>query len=226
MGSTRGHWEDVYASKADTAVSWYQPHAARSFAMIVSAEPDRGSPIIDIGGGTSTLVDDLLAAGYTDLTVLDIADTALAKAKARLGRDQARVSWVVADITRWRPARTYQVWHDRAVFHFLTDDTRQDAYIAALHAGTHPGSAVIISTFALDGPDKCSGLPVQRYSATTLAKRLGPTFALVGQASETHKTPWGSGQRFSYAAFRRAAPREQPTGRDEAADVKAAAPRT
>jgi hypothetical protein len=205
MGSTRSHWEDVYTSKAETAVSWYQSHSVLSLELIASAAPSKGAAIVDIGGGASTLVDDLIAKGYTDLTVLDVADVALIKLKARLGNRAAKVNWIAVDITQWRPTRTYEVWHDRAVFHFLTEAPQQAAYLAALKAGTHVGSTVVMATFALEGPEKCSGLPVQRYSAETLAARFGLGFTLLSQASETHKTPWASEQRFIYAVFRRTA---------------------
>lgn len=203
MGSTRSHWEDVYTSRAETAVSWYQAHSVRSLELIASAAPSRDAAIVDIGGGASTLVDDLLAAGYTDLTVLDVAEAAPVKSKERLGGNAARIRWIVADITQWTPPRTYEVWHDRAVFHFLTEKAHQDAYIAALTAGTRAGAAIVMATFALDGPEKCSGLPVQRYSPELLAARLGPRFELTGRANESHVTPSGAEQRFSYAVLRR-----------------------
>jgi hypothetical protein len=203
MSGTRGHWENVYATRAETAVSWYQPHSERSLEWIAAAAPNPAAAIVDVGGGASKLVDDLIAKGYTDLTVLDVAEEALAKSRDRLGSDAGKVAWVVADITEWRPSRTYDVWHDRAVFHFLTEPALQATYLAALRAGTSAGSSVIIATFALDGPEKCSNLPVQRYSPATLAARLGPAFGLMRQADETHETPWGSQQRFSYAMFRR-----------------------
>jgi len=203
MGRTRSHWERIYGTKAATDVSWYQPHLVRSLELVMSAAPTPTASIIDIGGGASTLVDDLIAKGYTDLTVLDVADEALSKAKARLGNEAGKVAWVVADVTKWRPARPYDVWHDRAVFHFLTEPAQQDAYLAALTNGTRPGSTVIMATFALEGPEMCSGLPVQRYSAATLAARLGPAFTLTSQADETHKTPWESDQQFVYAVLRR-----------------------
>lgn len=203
MSGTRSHWEDVYVAKAETAVSWYQPHSERSLALIAAAAPTLGASIVDIGGGASTLVDDLIARGYRDLTVLDVADAALAKTRARLGDNAGKVTWVVADITQWKPPRAFDLWHDRAVFHFLTEPAQQEAYLAALNAGTHEGSTVVMATFALDGPEKCSGLPVQRYSPATLARRLGAAFELVDEAAEIHKTPWESEQRFSYAVFRR-----------------------
>lgn len=203
MSGTRSHWEKVHTTKAETEVSWFQPHSLRSLELISAAARNPSAAIVDIGGGASRLVDDLLARGYTDLTVLDVSEAALAKSRLRLGRDAGKVAWVVADITAWHPPRAYDVWHDRAVFHFLTAPETQAAYLAALRAGTVAGSTAIMATFALDGPESCSGLPVQRYSPETLAARLGPAFNLMQRAEETHETPWGSPQKFSYAAFRR-----------------------
>lgn len=200
MTDRRDHWDHTYSVKSDTAVSWYQDVPQHSLALIRAAS--RGS-VIDIGGGASRLVDRLLAKDYSDLTVLDISDVALARSRERLGAQANKVSWIVADITRWTPERQWDVWHDRAVFHFLTDRAAQDAYIEALKIGTGPGSHVVISTFALTGPEKCSGLPVQRYSAETLAARLGDDFELYAQVAETHPTPFGTTQDFTYAAFTR-----------------------
>ena len=139
MPTTREHWDHVYATKPPTEVSWYQPRPERSLALIRSAAPDVSASILDVGGGASHLVDELLSAGYLDLTVLDISQTALSRSKERLGRLADKVSWIAADITQWTPHRTWDVWHDRAVFHFLTAAKDQDAYIAALIAGTKPG---------------------------------------------------------------------------------------
>jgi SAM-dependent methyltransferase len=202
MTDTRKHWDSVYTTRAETAVSWYQPHSEMSLRLIRAAAPPEAG-VIDIGGGASTLVDDLLEDGYADLTVLDVSSAALAKAKTRLGEKSARVNWIVADITRWMPPRTWQLWHDRAVFHFLVEKPQQDAYIGALTSATVLGGTVIMATFAPDGPEKCSGLPVQRYSPALLAERLGPAFALIDQARETHVTPGGVQQRFAYAVLRR-----------------------
>ena len=141
------------------------------------------------------------AGAETD--VLDLSEAALAQSKARLGERAAKVAWIVADVTQWRPARTWAIWHDRAVFHFLTEPASQDAYVAALKAATTPGATVVLATFALDGPEKCSGLPVQRYSPVGLAARLGPGFALTAEAAETHLTPWGAQQKFSHAVLKR-----------------------
>lgn len=200
MTDRREHWDQTYTVKSDTVVSWYQDLPQRSLALIRAAK--LGS-VIDVGGGAARLVDRLLAEGYADLTVLDISDVALSRSKERLGAQADKVSWIVTDITRWRPERQWDVWHDRAVFHFLTDPAAQDAYIAALKAGTGRGAHVVISTFALTGPEKCSGLPVQRYSAETLAARLGDDFRLYAQEAETHATPFGTTQDFIYAAFTR-----------------------
>jgi len=203
MIDRRTHWDTTYGTKADTEVSWHQPRPERSLAMIGSAISSRSAGLIDVGGGTSRLVDALLADGYSDLTVLDISEVALTRSKARIGADAARVDWIAADIVAWQPQRTWDLWHDRAVFHFLTEEAAQDAYIAALRRGTVAGSAVIMATFSLSGPERCSGLPVQRYSARSLAERLGADFALFAEAEETHATPFGTTQAFSYAAFRR-----------------------
>lgn len=203
MIDSRAHWDDTYTAKADTQVSWYQPTPQRCLALVKAAAPSLAAAIIDVGGGASRLVDGLLADGYSDLAVLDVSEVALSRSKARLGPLAHKVSWIVADITQWQPQQTWDVWHDRAVFHFLTDPSAQDSYLAALKRGTKAGSAVIMATFALTGPEKCSGLPVQRYSAATLAARLGSDFALYAEATETHATPFGTIQEFSYAAFRR-----------------------
>ena len=197
----QAHWNAAYTAKAENQVSWFQETPARSLALIAKAAP-HGS-VIDVGGGASRLVDALIEAGHGDITVLDISEVALDRAKTRLGNRAARVKWIRADITQWTPTRTWDVWHDRAVFHFLTEAAAQDAYVAALTAATHPGSAVILSTFAPTGPEHCSGLPVQRYSPAQLAARLGPGFALYDEALESHLTPWGATQDFAYAALRR-----------------------
>lgn len=203
MDDRRSHWETVYARKAATAVSWYQPHSDRSLALIRAACADHRASIIDVGGGASTLVDDLLADDFQDVAVLDISEAALEVARKRLGKDALKVSWIVADVTQWQPGRTWNVWHDRAVFHFLTEHSQQERYIAALVAAVPVGGAIVMATFALDGPDKCSGLPVQRYSPESLAQRLGSKFILMESGSENHVTPSGSEQKFTYAVLRR-----------------------
>lgn len=205
MQSTRqDHWAKVYATKGETEVSWFQPVPQVSLDLVAHAGTPRNAAIIDIGAGASRLVDALLAAGYGDLTVLDIAAAALEKAKARLKPvDAARVAWIAADITAWTPPRDYALWHDRAVFHFLTDPADRAAYRRALQAGTRPGSQIIIGTFAPDGPSICSGLPVQRYSAENLAAELGPDYALLEQGRDDHRTPGGNTQHFQFCRFAR-----------------------
>jgi len=202
MGDLRSHWDNVYTTKAEKGLSWYQRRSSRSLAYVTAAA-SWVSPIIDVGGGASTLVDDLLERGYANITVLDIAEAGLIKAKVRLGEQASRVNWIVTDVRRWHPPRLYEVWHDRAVFHFLTTAEDQDAYISALRAGTGPGASVIMATFALDDPKKYSNLPVRRYSSQSLASRLGAPFILIDEAAETHKTPSGDEQRFCYTVFRR-----------------------
>jgi SAM-dependent methyltransferase len=202
MTDSQTHWDSTYSAKGDN-VSWHQPGPSRSLEMIRAAAPMRGVPIIDLGAGASRLADNLLIAGYSDLTLLDISEVALSRIRERLGGVTNKVKWIVADVTQWNPTRIWDIWHDRAVFHFLTDKAAQDAYIAILKQATKPGSTVILSTFALTGPETCSGLPVQRYSADTLADRLEPDFALYTKGTEQHPTPFGTTQDFVYAGFRR-----------------------
>lgn len=203
MSTTREYWDRVYETKRETEVSWHQRRPERSLALIQSSAPNLAASVLDVGGGASRLADELLSLGYSDLTVLDVSQTALERSRERLRRLADKVSWIEADITDWTPSRTWDVWHDRAVFHFLTAAKDQDAYIAALNAGTKPGSVAVISTFALDGPERCSGLPVRRYSPASLAARIDGMFEPIAEASEAHTTPWGSVQNFSYAVLKR-----------------------
>ena len=190
MSDRSTHWDNVYATKGEAEVSWFQDSPAISLEMIHSACPDHGAAIIDIGGGASRLVDALLRDGYRDLAVLDLSANALEAAKKRIGRAASAVDWIVADATTWRPGRSYDVWHDRAAFHFLTDPRDRAAYVERLRSAITPGGQIIIATFALDGPEKCSGLPVQRHDSASLAAELGPEFELIETRSETHHTPW------------------------------------
>jgi hypothetical protein len=198
----RQHWEEVYRQKAEDAVSWFQPRPAISLDLIHAAGLKPDDPLIDVGGGASRLVDALLAEGFRDISVLDIAGAALDKARQRLGSDARKVHWLAADVTRWRPERKYRLWHDRAVFHFLTEAADRDAYRRALESALVPGGTAIIASFALEGPERCSGLPVRRYSPVTLAAELGPAFNPMDQRSEEHLTPAGKIQRFQYSVFR------------------------
>jgi len=203
MFDRTAHWQAVYTTKAENEVSWFQENPASSLRLIGDAKASTDSAIIDIGGGASRLVDALLAQGFRALTVLDISAAALDAAKTRLGPASAEVEWVVADITTWRPARTYDIWHDRAAFHFLTETADRDAYVDRLKAAVAPRGQAIIATFALDGPEKCSGLVVQRHDARSLAEALGPSFELADNFSEAHRTPWGAVQHFQFSRFRR-----------------------
>jgi trans-aconitate methyltransferase len=199
----KAHWEGVYASKGETEVSWFQETPAPSFELIECAGAKPASAIIDIGGGASRLVDVLLARGFSDLTVLDISPAALAAAQARLGDRADRVAWIAADATEWQPEARYDVWHDRAAFHFLTAPRDQQAYLIRLERALRPGGHVVIGTFAPDGPEKCSGLPVMRHDAASLARLLGEDFELVEERRHAHETPWASLQRFQFSLFRR-----------------------
>jgi SAM-dependent methyltransferase len=197
------HWTRVYEEKAPTSVSWYQPTPEPSLSALKRLGASEPSSLIDVGGGASNLVDALLERGWKDVTVLDIAAPALEAAKARLGPLADKVHWEVADITEWHPDRTYDVWHDRAVFHFLTGPKQREAYRRALLAGLAPGGLVIMATFALDGPERCSGLPVKRYDAEGLAEEMSDTLRLIEGWREEHVTPWGATQSFNWCAFRR-----------------------
>lgn len=199
----REHWERVYASKEATAVSWFQATPVTSLALIRACGAGPSTKIIDVGGGASTLADHLLAEGFNDLTVLDLSAKAIEQLQQRLGPSADRVHWVTADITRWQPEATYDLWHDRAVFHFLTDPADRNAYRTALTGALQPGASAIMATFAPDGPERCSGLPVCRYSPEALAAELGPGLTLVESRTDEHRTPTGALQRFVFCRFTR-----------------------
>lgn len=199
----KNHWTRVYDDKASTSVSWYQATPEPSLRTLERFGASQSSAFIDIGGGASNLVDALLERGWRDLTVLDLAAPALEAAKQRIGALADKVKWIVADITDWQPRRQYDVWHDRAVFHFLTEAAQRDAYRGALLAGLAPGGLIIIATFAPGGPEKCSGLPVQQYDAAGLAKELGDALQLVDAWREEHVTPGGAIQLFNWCVFQR-----------------------
>ncbi|AHG88131.1 Methyltransferase type 12 [Gemmatirosa kalamazoonensis] len=198
------HWDGIYRTKDLTELSWQQSDAALSLACIQEMAPDRTAAVIDVGGGASPLVDGLLAAGYRDVTVLDLAPSALARARERLGAEGAgQVAWLAADVCAapLAPGR-YDVWHDRAVFHFLTEAAERAAYVAQVRRAVRPGGLVLVATFAEDGPARCSGLPVARYSAAALHGAFGEDFALLRQLREVHHTPWGAPQPFTYCLCR------------------------
>lgn len=196
------HWENVYATRNTHEVSWYQIRPDTSLRLIAGHGITPADAVIDIGGGASNLVDHLIEQGYGDLTVLDISNAALAAVQARLGARAATVKWLTGDITRLKPPGPYRLWHDRAVFHFLTDAADRDAYCATLAAAVPPGGHVIMATFADDGPERCSNLPVRRYSPEQLAAELGPGFTMLESLRETHVTPAQGQQKFIYCVFR------------------------
>ena len=193
------HWERIYKEKARDAVSWYRPHLETSLALIEKAVPSRSASIIDVGGGESTLVDDLLARGYENITVLDIAQTAIDANRKRLGKASERVHWLAADITTVElPPSAYDVWHDRAVFHFLTATRDRVTYVRQVARAVRHGGHVIVGTFGPEGPVKCSGLGVVRYDAESLYREFGIHFRLLGSSKELHLTPFGTVQQFLY----------------------------
>lgn len=200
----KDHWEKVYSTKATDSVSWYQPHADVSFDLINGIGIGCHAAIIDVGGGASVLVDDLLNNGFFDLTVLDLSSAALAAAQNRLGERAKEVEWIEADITKADlPSQRYDIWHDRAVFHFLTSPEAREAYVHKVFDAVKPGGHVIVATFAEDGPEQCSGLPVMRYRPSELHAEFGDAFQLLEHRKEAHHTPAGKIQQFTYCYCRR-----------------------
>jgi 2-polyprenyl-3-methyl-5-hydroxy-6-metoxy-1,4-benzoquinol methylase len=199
----RDHWEDIYRTKAASDVSWYQPEARVSLDLVRRVAPELDAPIIDVGGGASTLVDGLLDEGYQQVTVLDLAGSALAVARQRLGERAAQVTWLDSDVlTAQLPVASYAVWHDRAVFHFLTDPTDRARYVAQVMNAVQPGGHVIVASFAPEGPLRCSGLEVVRYSPDTMHAQFGKGFRLLDSVREDHHTPSGVTQAFVYCLCR------------------------
>ena len=203
MSERQTHWNGVYSSKHESEVSWFQAHPGQSLELIRRCGLAPGAAIVDVGGGASRLVDALIDDGLS-VTVLDLSAAALDQTRARLGQRAAAVEWVVGDVTQWQPERSYALWHDRAVFHFLTEAVDRAAYRDRVMAAIPPGGQVIIGTFALDGPERCSGLPVKRDDSETLALELGDGFLLCETTLEQHQTPAGKFQSFQFCRlFRR-----------------------
>lgn len=201
--SNREHWDRVYETKRADEVSWYRAHLDTSVALIEQASPNRAAAIIDVGAGESTLVDDLLARGFTDVTVLDISEAAITADRARLGDAATRVHWICGDVTSVKlPDAHYDVWHDRAVFHFLTDPAKRAAYVRQVARSVRVGGHVIVGTFGPHGPVQCSGLDVVRYDADSLHRELGERFELVSHLEEVHRTPLGREQQFVWCHCR------------------------
>jgi SAM-dependent methyltransferase len=197
------HWENVYQTKGERDVSWFQESPEISLDLIRATGAGPDASIIDIGGGASRLVDALADERYTAITVLDLSEKALATARSRLGARGAGVEWIAADVTTWEPTQTYDLWHDRAAFHFLTEAKDRAAYVERLLRAVRPGGHVIIGTFAPDGPERCSGLPVVRHDAAALARAVGPSFEPIESRNHAHQTPAGAIQRFQFSRFRR-----------------------
>src|SRR5512140_2240695 len=199
MIDSRTHWDKVYRTKRPDEVSWYRPHLETSLQLIEEAAPDRDAHIIDVGAGESTLVDDLLARGYRHVHAMDISSEALDVCKARLGSQAARVDWLCGNVLTFAFARHgFDVWHDRAVFHFLTDARDRTAYVQQVARAVKPGGYVIVATFGPEGPQKCSGLDVMRYGPDALHDQFGPAFQLMKHSTEVHRTPAGATQQFTY----------------------------
>lgn len=203
MAGDPNRWEGVYRTKQEAETSWYEDRPQVSLDLIAATGIGPDAAIVDVGAGTSRLVDCLLDQGFYQITVLDLSETALAKARARLP-ESAPFDWVAANVLDWRPSRRFDVWHDRAAFHFLTETADQNAYLRVMDQALLPGGHAIIGTFALGGPDKCSGLPVARYDAALLSDRLGESYHLVKSLIHDHNTPWGGVQRFHFGLLRKA----------------------
>jgi SAM-dependent methyltransferase len=195
----RSHWERVYGEMGEREVSWFQERPEASLQLIARCGLGPEARIVDVGGGASRLVDGLLEAGYGRVAVLDLAEVALARARERLGARAGAVSWIAADVTRWAPAEPFDLWHDRAVFHFLVEPEQRAAYRATLLRALRPGGHAVIATFAADGPERCSGLPVARWEPEALAAELSPELRLVESVREEHRTPGGKAQRFQFS---------------------------
>ncbi|MHA6687798.1 class I SAM-dependent methyltransferase [Mesorhizobium sp. A556] len=200
---SRAHWDGVYTSRSDDNVSWFEASAAISLDLISRHKQAGAASLVDIGGGASRLVDALPAMGMRDISVLDLSSAALDVAKARLGPAADHVNWIAEDVTRWKPAREYDFWHDRAAFHFLIAPEDRAAYLDRLNSAVKRGGHAIIATFAKDGPLQCSGLPVIRYSPKELARTVGPSFQLIEGLHRIHTTPWGSKQAFQFSVLQR-----------------------
>ncbi len=200
----KSHWENVYSTRPSDQVSWFRKHLDNSLKLIRSTGVGQDAAIIDVGGGSSTLVDDLLDRGFVDVSVLDISRSAMEVSRARLGDRQGRVNWIEADITTVELIEDrYDVWHDRAVFHFLTDPTNRRRYVDRVKRSVKLGGHVIVASFGLAGPAKCSGLDVVRYNPDTMHDEFGNDFELVSSLDEQHRTPVGTTQEFVYCYCRK-----------------------
>lgn len=196
------HWENVYNNKEIDQVSWYQENCSTSLDMITNMDLKQKNKIIDVGSGATRLIESLLSRGYNNLSALDISKAALNKAKEQLGETSKLVNWIQADITDWNPNKVYDLWHDRAVYHFLTQEADRKAYVRTLKKALNPGGHLLISSFGLEGPEKCSNLPVRRHSPEMFDEELGPEFERIESKVENHETPWGSNQQFVFCWYK------------------------
>lgn len=199
--STRDHWQEIYSSRNDEELSWFESAPSISLDLLLAPSLTSEMPVLDVGGGSSRFVDALLDRGFTDVTVLDIAEASLEKSKIRLGERADRVHWIAADISTWEPDRKYAAWHDRAMFHFLTTKRQRWDYRTTMENAVQSGGLVVIGTFSTLGPERCSGLPVQRYSALTLSEELGDRFRWTVTRKIEHTTPGGDMQHFQFSRF-------------------------
>ena len=204
--SRQDHWDTVYTSRAAAQVSWYETYPAKSLELIRAAGAAAGDAIIDVGGGASFLIEALMAAGYSKLTVLDVSAAVLQQLRERLGARAAAVKLLQQDVTLFKPPERYALWHDRAVFHFLIERGERQRYVEVVRQALLPHGQVIISGFGPEGPERCSGLQVARYDAAALTAQLGADFALVDSSLSMHRTPWGAEQQFIHCRFQRQPP--------------------
>lgn len=219
MTERQEHWDSTYAERGEDQVSWYETDPTFSLEMLDALRVTAGHSVLDVGGGASRLVDRLLTRGFVDLAVLDISPQALELAQRRLGHLAAAVKWWPVELLSWQPPRRFDVWHDRAVFHFLVDPDEQERYRWCLQAAVRPGGHVVVGTFAHDGPDHCSGLPVARYSPEQLVEALGADqLRVVKTRREVHRTPGGAAQPFTWVGLQRASAAVDPS-RSAAHDV-------
>lgn len=197
------HWENIYSNKKLEEVSWYQPTPETSLNFIAELDLPKDAAIIDVGGGDSFLVDNLLKLGFTNISVLDISGGALKRAKERLGKVAEKVTWIEADASAFQPQQQYDLWHDRAAFHFLTDEEKKGSYLKNLENSVKPGGYVILGTFSDKGPDKCSGIVIRKYSTGELGSLLSSDFKKLKCMNLDHHTPWDSVQNFSFCSFQK-----------------------
>ena len=203
VSDRQSHWQTVYLTKGEQEVSWTQADPQPSLRLIETFAPGKHASIVDVGGGASRLVDALLQHGFDALTVLDLSEAALRATRERIGPAGEKVRWIPDDATTWQPPRAFDIWHDRAAFHFLVEERDRSAYLDRMIDGVAAGGHAIIGTFALDGPEKCSGLPVRRYDPASLAETVGESFELIAHEPHRHLTPWNTTQSFQFSVLRR-----------------------